>query len=297
MQHDPSEFKHLLSQLGQKYDQLEQENLQLRQRLLQQRKDYEKILNHTKRSYKIQHKKYIQKYEIKIQELTQKLNNREMTQGSNTRDVMHPKSSTELNSARINKYDNKISRSDPDIQNMGPKSCERDKQSSEMKSTGVRIQQQMPPIEQKPLDLDTNMNQEDDFIPTQYSSDTQDSLAELDNKTPLYQRQWLNDHYTKKFHDEPTFKIDLSTNPITRSKWIASDFKHFEPIDETPPFFFFKDNTSQEENLKQEYYENNQLNLVKSCYQQVLRGENEFTYDILNAYVKTNRYYCNDNFR
>lgn len=253
----------LISHLDQRYAKLQHENSQLKTRLQLQRKEYEKILVDTKRSYKIQHKRYIEKYELKIKQLTAKLKHAEQSGRDDQRQPLRQKTDNEINSSQSQ------SQTKPELKFQSPS---------------------MPPKEQAPFEADTSDQNGEDFVPTQYSSDTEDSFAGLEKKTPLYQRQWLNDYYTRKFLQDPGFKIDLTNNPITQTKWLVSDFKTVESIDETPPFYYFKDNTSQEERIKQQYYQTNQRTLVDKCFRQVLNRENDFCYDILNAYVASKRY-------
>lgn len=273
------DFKTLLSQLDQKYAALEAENLALKQQLAAQTKQYEHMLVQNKKAFKVQHKKYILKYEEKIKQLKRR--------------PLGKKPENEMNQS-VRAFSPNFKSPTKKLEPIEPIELLERELARELARELEPLARELEPLVREreralgAVPKEFIENGDDDFIPTQYSSD--DSLPSLDNKTPLHQRQKLNEYYIKKFQD-PEFKIDLTTNPITRTKWLVSDFKSVQTIDDTPPFFFFKDNTSQEDQIKQEYYENNQRQMVTKCLRDTLAGENQFGYDILNAYVNANRYY------
>ncbi|CAH6723563.1 hypothetical protein CLIB1444_16S01596 [[Candida] jaroonii] len=120
------------------------------------------------------------------------------------------------------------------------------------------------------------------------------SLEEIESifkdTTPLFQRHWMSKYYENKFTKVPDFKIDLTENPITRKPWNINDFTRKFEISETPPFFYIKDNTSQEDRITKMKSENDLKKTIRTRLNQIFTGENYFLVEILNKYVKADRY-------
>lgn len=342
-------FKQQFDKFYEEYEQIKIENKALKRQLAQQEHDFEELLNQTKKSFKIQHKNHVRKYEMKIQELTARLKNvlrngsdkenrtpvRPIEQTSKQSEVPESKTHAlvDLTATEHSKSKSRPivphTRSTSDFGPAKPESSPAKPWGGLGKSdfnpakNGAKLKtiSTLPPPESNIISSSPVKSGQFDLLPTQYSSDSEvsqiekiqphnlagnvakgvaggvasDSAADLPpfdlhKLTPLQQREALNNYYTEKFHNNPKFKINLDINPLTRKQWVVNDFENVDIGDDTPPYMFIKDNTSQEDKEKQEYYIRSQRQLVITSLKQCLNGDNKFIYGILNRYVEYNRF-------
>lgn len=300
---------------------LQDENDSLKLKIIEMKKDYTRELVDMKRLYKLQHKQHVKTYQDKIDQLTLKIRKMHKNSASPTQHnrILQPK---DLNQFTVPKMINK-----PDL--AAPNTSEKVKVKTTeyipglpysqyenpdiiptQYSTDSDIEGQISPIKEEPHSPSTS--QVFHSSPVKFDSQTQNndnepksvkrqkineydvSLDEIKSifkdTTPLYQRHWMSKYYENKFIKSPTFKIDLTNNPITMKPWTINDFTRKFEISETPPFFYIKDNTSQEDRITKMKSENDLKRTIKTRLNQIFTGENYFLVEILNKFVKANRY-------
>lgn len=312
LQDENAELKIQVRDLGLKIQELERNH---RQQKLEMRK-----------TFKIQHKQQVQKYKDKIEVLLKerrvlspkdinipvtsyyrglKKRKSEEYKTRNSRDQIaeletndrFQESIKPSNYLPFDKYDNPNLIATQYSDDSEPKS-------SQLRSLSPQKPSEKPPLKPSIQELNklssSPVKQNTCIVPypnndldTQFDVSYHDIDNILANTTTLYKRQWLTKYYEYKFHKYPEFEIDLTTNPITRSPWTINDFTRKFEITETPPFFYIKNNTPQEDQFKHEKFQRDLKQLISLRLRQIFSGENEFFIEILNRYVKSGRYIRN----
>ncbi|WEJ95801.1 hypothetical protein PSN45_003328 [Yamadazyma tenuis] len=254
-------------------DLLEQ-NEKLRHQAHEQKLEFENILIQTKRSYKAQYRKHVKKYEMKIEDLTERL-----------RRLMRTNSNKENNGNDIVAFhDIRINgkSGSTEVAKTVPTAPLPLLAVPQLKSTPDPKFMEPSSRTTKPVVVMSSPVKSDfDVLPTQYSSEPESQVASatldadftpLQELTPLQRKEWLSNYFTSKYYNDPHFRIDLSRNPITQIEWVLNDFETVDEGDDTPPFMFIKDNTSQEDRIKHEQYELRRSDDMKQG-NRVMRGK------------------------
>lgn len=299
------EIRKQLNKIADEYEALKIENKQLRidnqglqLEIERNRKQFEEILDKTKKTYKAQYKRHVTRYENRIQELIRRI--KKMGGGKDTghmifdTDLPPPGSSgikpiiPKMNAVSNNKRIN--INSSPTKQDIPSTQYSSDVETELSASPRVKIKENN---EQQKKEASVHIEQisDNDGGTSQVSQVSLGEDMHHRRYTALQRRAMINNELINNFMDLPNFKVNLTINPITQQAWNLLDFKRIDRgEDETPPFMWIKDNNSQEDLIKQQAFEKKNQQLINKCFQQCLHGKNKFEFEILNKYVEANRY-------
>lgn len=287
------EVRKQLEKIADEYEALKIENKQLRidnqglrLEIERNHKQFEEILEKTKRSYKSQYKKHTARYEHRIQELIRRI--KKMGGSRDTSNLILDVDLPPPELSVIKPIASKIKPISTKRININSSPTKHDIPSTQYSSdTDSEISQVQRAKQAENLITETSV-----YVETSNSAELMKQLSKQNQKyTPLQKRAMINEELINKYMDDPEFKVRLTLNPITEQGWNLLDFKRIDRgEEETPPFMWIKDNTSQEDLIKQQVFESKNQQLVDKCFQQCLNGTNKFEYEILNKYVEANRY-------